>query len=60
MADPVPSLDHLKQAYAVTARATQATPLLSGKIDVNGKTALVIVTGGNVSLSDFMKHVADA
>ncbi|TIN62385.1 MAG: threonine/serine dehydratase, partial [Mesorhizobium sp.] len=24
----VPSLDHLKQAYTVTSRATQITPLL--------------------------------
>ncbi|RVA88901.1 pyridoxal-phosphate dependent enzyme, partial [Mesorhizobium sp. M7A.F.Ca.CA.004.01.1.1] len=28
----VPSLDHLKQAYAVTSRATQITPLLESAV----------------------------
>lgn len=31
--------------------------LLSGAVDVTGKTVLVIATGGNVSLEDFMGHV---
>ncbi|WP_202330001.1 threonine/serine dehydratase [Mesorhizobium sp. L-8-3] len=34
--------------------------LLEGGVDVSGKTVLVVATGGNVSLADFMKHVADA
>lgn len=29
-------------------------------VDVSGKTVLVIASGGNVALADFMKHVADA
>ena len=33
--------------------------LLEGRVDVAGKTVLVIATGGNVSLADYMKHVAD-
>lgn len=31
-----------------------------GGIDVAGKSVLVIATGGNVSLADFMRHVGDA
>lgn len=39
MSDPViPSLDHLRRAYAVTSKATQATPLLES-------TALAKLTG---------------
>ncbi|MGO4836369.1 pyridoxal-phosphate dependent enzyme, partial [Rhizobiaceae sp. 2RAB30] len=34
--------------------------LIEGGVDVSGKTVVVIATGGNVSLADFMKHVADA
>ncbi len=34
--------------------------LLDGKVDAAGKTVVVIATGGNVSLSDYMRHVADA
>ena len=40
--------------------AASLAALLGGKIDVAGKNVLVIATGGNVSLADFMKHVADA
>jgi threonine dehydratase len=40
--------------------AASLAALLDGSIDVSGRTALVIATGGNVSLADFMKHVADA
>lgn len=40
--------------------AASLAALLSGRVDVAGKTVLVIATGGNVSLADFMKHVADA
>lgn len=34
--------------------------LLDGSIDVNGMTVLVIATGGNVSLADFVGHVSHA
>lgn len=40
--------------------AASLAALLSGKVDVGGRNVLVIATGGNVSLADFMKHVADA
>ena len=40
--------------------AASLAALLDGGLDVAGKTVLVIATGGNVSLADFMKHVADA
>lgn len=40
--------------------AASLAALLQGGLDVSGKTVLVIATGGNVSLSDFMKHIADA
>lgn len=32
--------------------------LIGGHLDVTGKNVLVIATGGNVSLSDFVKHVS--
>jgi threonine dehydratase len=40
--------------------AASLAALLDGSIDVSGRTVLVIATGGNVSLADFMRHVADA
>jgi threonine dehydratase len=40
--------------------AASLAALLDGKVEVSGKTVLVVATGGNVSLPDFMKHVADA
>lgn len=40
--------------------AASLAALLDGKIDVSGRNVLVVATGGNVSLADFMKHVADA
>ena len=40
--------------------AASLAALLDGGVDVAGKTVLVIATGGNVSLADFMRHVADA
>ena len=40
--------------------AASLAALIDGGLDVAGKTVLVIATGGNVSLADFMKHVADA
>ena len=40
--------------------AASLAALLGGGVDVAGKKVLVIATGGNVSLADFMRHVADA
>jgi threonine dehydratase len=40
--------------------AASLAALLDGGVDVAGKNILVIATGGNVSLADFMRHVADA
>jgi threonine dehydratase len=40
--------------------AASLAALLDGGVDVVGKNILVIATGGNVSLADFMKHIADA
>jgi len=40
--------------------AASLAALLEGGADVAGKTVVVIATGGNVSLADFMKHVSDA
>jgi threonine dehydratase len=39
--------------------AASLAALLEGGLDVSGKTVLVIATGGNVSLDDFMRHIAD-
>lgn len=40
--------------------AASLAALLGGKIDVAGKTVLVVATGGNVSLADFMAHMNNA
>ena len=40
--------------------AASIAALLSGDVDVAGKTVLVICSGGNVALADFMRHIADA
>ena len=40
--------------------AASLAALLGGKVDVAGKTALVVATGGNVSLADFMAHMNNA
>jgi threonine dehydratase len=40
--------------------AASLAGLLSGAVDVTGKTVVVIASGGNVSLADFMKHVGNA
>jgi threonine dehydratase len=37
--------------------AASLAALLGGKVDVAGKTVLVVATGGNVSLADFMAHM---
>ncbi|APH71477.1 threonine ammonia-lyase [Aquibium oceanicum] len=40
--------------------AASLAALLCGRMEVAGKSVLVICSGGNVSLSDFMRHVGDA
>ena len=40
--------------------ASSLAALLGGKVDVAGKTVLVVATGGNVSLADFMVHINNA
>ncbi|MEQ1942222.1 threonine/serine dehydratase [Mesorhizobium sp. VNQ89] len=40
--------------------ASSLAALLSRSVDISGKTVLVVATGGNVGLADFMRHVADA
>lgn len=40
--------------------AASLAALLGGGVDVAGKTVLVIATGGNVSLADFMAHMQNA
>ena len=40
--------------------ASSLAALLENKVDVSGKTVLLIATGGNVSLADFMVHVNNA
>ncbi len=40
--------------------AASLAGLLTGGVDVKGRTVLVVASGGNVALADFMRHVADA
>ncbi|PBB28759.1 serine/threonine dehydratase [Mesorhizobium sp. WSM4308] len=40
--------------------AASLAALLGGKVDVTDKTVLVVATGGNVSLADFMAHMNHA
>jgi threonine dehydratase len=40
--------------------AAPLAALIEGGRDVAGKTVVVVATGGNVSLADFMKHVENA
>ncbi|RWX62095.1 pyridoxal-phosphate dependent enzyme, partial [Mesorhizobium sp. M4B.F.Ca.ET.089.01.1.1] len=39
--------------------AASLAALLGGKVNVAGKTVLVVATGGNVSLADFISHMND-
>ena len=39
--------------------AASLAALLGGKVDVKDKTVLVVATGGNVSLADFISHMND-
>jgi threonine dehydratase len=53
------AFERLKLVLEPSGAASLAA-LLDGDVDVAGKTVLVVASGGNVSLADFMKHVADA
>jgi len=53
------AFERLKLVLEPSGAATLAA-LLDGIVDAKGRTVLVVVTGGNVALSDFMKHVENA
>ncbi|WP_379073118.1 threonine/serine dehydratase [Mesorhizobium sp. UC22_110] len=53
------AFERLKLVLEPSGAASLAA-LLDGGIDVSGKTVLVIATGGNVSLADFMAHMKNA
>ena len=52
------AFERLKLVLEPSGAASLAA-LLSGKADVAGKTILVVCSGGNVALGDFMRHVGD-
>lgn len=52
------AFEKLKLAFEPSGAASLAA-LMEGKADVAGKTVLVVASGGNCSLSDFMRHVGD-
>jgi threonine dehydratase len=53
------AFERLKLIFEPSGAASLAA-LLAGKADVSGKTVLVVCSGGNVALDDFMRHVGDA
>ena len=53
------AFERMKLVFEPSGAASLAA-LLEGAVDVKGKTVLVIASGGNVSLEDFMRHVGDA
>ena len=53
------AFERMKLALEPSGAASLAA-LLDGKADVRGKTVVVIASGGNVALADFMKHVENA
>lgn len=53
------AFERLKLVLEPSGAASLAA-LLSGKANVVGKTILVVCSGGNVALADFMRHVGDA
>jgi len=53
------AFERLKLVLEPSGAATLAA-LLDGGLDLADKTVLVIATGGNVSLNDYMRHLADA
>lgn len=52
------AFERLKLVLEPSGAASLAA-LLGGKVDVKGKTILVVATGGNVSLADFITHIND-
>lgn len=52
------AFERMKLVFEPSGAASLAA-LLSGKVDVAGKTVLVVATGGNVSLADFISHMND-
>jgi threonine dehydratase len=53
------AFERLKLVLEPSGAASLAA-LFDGGVDVSGRTVLVVASGGNVALADFMKHVADA
>ena len=53
------AFERLKLVLEPSGAASLAA-LFDGGVDVSGKTVVVVASGGNVSLVDFMKHIADA
>lgn len=53
------AFERLKLVLEPSGAASLAA-LFDGGVDVSGKTVVVVASGGNVALADFMKHVADA
>jgi threonine dehydratase len=53
------AFERLKLVLEPSGAASLAA-LFDGGVEVSGKTVLVVASGGNVALADFMKHVADA
>lgn len=53
------AFEKLKLVFEPSAASSLAA-LLAGSVDVSGKTVLVVATGGNIGLPDFMRHIADA
>jgi threonine dehydratase len=53
------AFERLKLVLEPSGAASLAA-LFDGGVDVSGKTVVVVASGGNVSLADFMKHIADA
>jgi threonine dehydratase len=53
------AFERLKLVLEPSGAASLAA-LLDGGVDISGKTVVVVASGGNVSLADFMKHIADA
>ncbi|MEO9339901.1 threonine/serine dehydratase [Mesorhizobium sp. SB112] len=52
------AFEQLKLVFEPSGAASLAA-FLSGQIDVKGKNVLLVASGGNVSLADFMRHVGD-
>ncbi|MER9071483.1 threonine/serine dehydratase [Mesorhizobium sp. M0904] len=50
------AFERLKLVLEPSGAASLAA-LLGGKVDATGKTVLVVATGGNVSLADFIAHM---